>query len=76
MRAMAALHAADLLVAPPARYPDLHAALFAAYACVHLGCAYLAALYAQWRLAATEPPHTPFDDARADVPLLSGAKEE
>ena len=70
-----ALHAADLLVAPPARYPDLHAAL-AAYACVHLGCAYLAALYAQWRLAATEPPHTPFDDARADVPLLSGAKEE
>ena len=73
---MAALHAADLLVAPPARYPDLHAALFAAYACVHLGCAYLAALYAQWRLAATEPPHTPFDDARADVPLLSGAKEE
>ena len=60
----------------PARYPDLHAALFAAYACVHLGCAYLAALYAQWRLAATEPPHTPFDDARADVPLLSGAKEE
>ena len=73
---MAALHAADLLMAPPARYPDLHAALFAAYACVHLGCAYLAALYAQWRLAATEPPHTPFDDARADVPLLSGAKEE
>ena len=43
---------------------------------LRVGCAYLAALYAQWRLAATEPPHTPFDDARADVPLLSGAKEE
>ena len=58
---MLALHAAEALVAPPARYPDLHAVLFAAYSCAHLVAAYAAAVYCQWRISATEAPHTPFD---------------
>ena len=41
---MLALHGLELLVTPPARYPDLHSVLFAAYSCGHFCAAYLAAI--------------------------------
>ena len=71
---MAALHAADLPVAPPARYPDLHAALFAAYACVHLAAP---TSPPSTRSGASPPPsrRTRRLTTRGPTPL-SGAKEE
>lgn len=46
---MCALHACAALLPPPARYPDLWAYLFCAYACAHFGGAWL---YLQlWHLA-------------------------
>ena len=65
---MLALHAAEALVTPPARYPDLHSVLFAAYSCAHLVAAYVAIVYCQWRISATEPPHTPLDVPPSPTP--------
>ena len=58
---MLAIHLAEAALPPPARYPDLHSVAFAAYSCAHLVVFYLAAVYAQWRIARTEAQHTPFD---------------
>ena len=58
---MLAIHLVEATLSPPTRYPDLHSVAFAAYSCVHLVAFYLAAVYAQWRIARTEPHHTPFD---------------
>ena len=76
---MLAIHLAEVALPPPARYPDLHSVAFAAYSCAHLAFFYLAAVYAQWRLAHTDPYHTPFDppdDEAAPflVPVLHPAR--
>ena len=63
MTGMLILHAAEALVAAPSRYPDLYSVAFAAYSCSHFVCFYLAAVYMQWRIGPTEPPHTPLDGA-------------
>ena len=65
---MLAIHLAEVALPPPARYPDLHSVAFAAYSCAHLACFYLAAVYAQWRIARTEPYHTPFDPPDDEAP--------
>ena len=71
---MLLLHLAEARLAPPARYPDLHAVAFAAFACAHLVLCYVACLYAQWRLARTEPAHTPFDGPADATPYLVPAR--
>ena len=74
---MLLLHAAEALLPPPARYPDLYAVAFAAFSCAHLVLSYLACLYAQWRLSSTEPAHTPFDRAgRVDYLVPMRLKEQ
>ena len=70
------LHAADAFVPPPARYPHLHSAAFAAYSCAHLVAFYLGLLYCQWSIARTEPYHTPLDPAGAHAPYLVPAHQQ
>lgn len=42
---MLVLHAMELLVPPPARYPDLYPALFSIYGCANLTFIYLVGVY-------------------------------
>lgn len=62
---MAALHAAEALVAPPPRYPDLFPYLFCTFACAHFALALLAlqTWHASHLLGWEAEPAEPDDDA-------------
>jgi alpha-1,3-glucosyltransferase len=58
---MVGLHLAEATLAPPRRYPDIHAVAFSAYACAHFVGAYLLLVWWMWRGADGEVEHTPLD---------------
>lgn len=73
---MLVLHAAEALIVPPSRYPDIHAVAFGAFSCAHFCLAYVAAVGTQWlaaRSAASQDEHTPMDGV-APEPTPQGVR--
>jgi len=66
---MAALHLAEAAIAPPARYPDLFAVGFAAFACAHFVAAYLLVVWRMWNGGRREVEHTPLGGAEGQKEL-------
>ena len=56
-----ALHTWEATLLPPKRYPDLYPVAFSTFSFVFFAAAYVGLLAWQWRVAATEPAHTPLD---------------
>jgi len=50
---MLALHAAEMLLVAPSRYPDLYPALFSIYGAANLCIIYLKCVHDQWSLLLT-----------------------